>query len=223
MFEFYRRMCIAFHQLGSKNNILEAAGTAIDIITELNGEHGVVFINMAPRCEENNNGVDFVYFWHKKTLIISVNEPVIFGMFYRFKIKSNTVRLINCNEKRFEKTQFRSMRVIPIILKEILHGKYEGSLCEIIREYPESCIWFIDNFGNCKLTSDPEPFHDYFARSLHLKDQMISINGELIDYYLHLADVPKGETGCILGSSGSNVRHGLELVLGHGSLPISTT
>ena len=218
---FFRECPRSIIECVPTKHVLEAAGTGVDLINELRGQRGAVFINFAPRRDADkknglSNGPDFVYFFVGKTLVVTSNTPSIFGVLHHFGVPYENIRLIDCNDDRFEKTQFRSGQIIPLVVKEILTGEYVGQQCEVENQCVKNRIWFVDNFGNCK-TTIRDGISGYFARSLHLDDKFVFFNEDKLPYYYGLTDVPDGTPACIYGSSGYQDESAAELVIKGGS------
>ena len=67
-------------------------------------------------------------------------------------------------------------------------------------------VWYIDNFGNCKTTAWAEDVH-------HKAGKAISTSWGEIMCYDRLKDVPNGEPGIIVGSSGYRDKRFIEIVV----------
>jgi hypothetical protein len=199
-------------------NALEATGMALDIVDEMKGKDGVVFVNIAPRSNEvagegHKNGRPFLYFFHKKTLVIVSSEKEILQF-----LKHAGVDLIDLREidlfsiKQVPSyTQFRSAQCVPIVARLILEKKYKGE--KVFAKYDKlfdlqnasekikNRVWFIDNFGNCKTTN-----FEFSATGLFKNATPTE----------RLADVKDRVAAQTKGSSGFGENRFVELVLGGG-------
>ncbi len=183
-------------------NPIEGAGCAIDIIDELRGKRGIVFLNIAPRRDTDKknghkNGKPFLYFYVGKTLVITSDEPEIFGMFDIVELSYKKTRAIDLFEDKDVPScsQFRSAQCIPIAAKKIVKGKYTGKSHKPMPKKIGSKVWYIDNFGNCKTTLVKFPSKASLLR------------------YNQLTEVPDGEEAQTIGSSGYKSKRFREFVI----------
>lgn len=115
------------------------------------------------------------------------------------------------DEEYIATTQFRSYEFSPRVAAYLLkHGELPGTdlLIEEIAEAPEA-VWFIDNFGNCKTT--------LIEQDIEIVDGAAFLAGQYIKFYARLKDIPNGELGVVIGSSGPAKSRFLEIMLQGGS------
>jgi len=205
---------------------LEGAGNLIDMLDASNGEKGIILVNVAPRHGRGKkwpNGTPFGYFYYKKTLIISTIAEQCLSLVKKFGLADSisltdvpTVvdemikqgKLDSSLRDRIVKSQFRSFDYMPRLAKWLIdeeaipHEKYHISN---VIEAPKA-VWWVDNFGNCKTTILPEDIDYQSGKILATKV------GDIMCYE-HLKDVPNGEAGLTIGSSGLDDKRFIELVV----------
>lgn len=207
-------------------NDLEAAGNLIDILGASEGKKGVVTANVAPRHGKGKkwpNGTPFGYFYIKDTLVVSTIDGYCLSLVKKFKlIKSiNLMDVPTVVDDMIKKGfideelrdlivngQFRSYDFVPRVTKLLLDKvniPYEKYSVDNIEDAPKA-IWWVDNFGNCKMTVLPEDVE--FKPGKILKTKV----GEF-QCYPRLKDVPNHKPGIIVGSSGFGTKQLLELVI----------
>ena len=203
---------------------VEAAGNMIDVLDAFGSEAGVVVSNIAPRSKESwwlkssfgefekrYNGTPFCYFWIGNKLVVSTVDGCTLSMVKKMKLVEEvnvtsiekTVEVMRSNglitseqERYISKSQFRSFDYVPRLVQMLLGDLEPVSETLSIDEIPdiEDCVWWVDNFGNCKTT-------------------LTEVDGGIIEgsdnvkwgnlkYYDFLKDVPEGEVAYISGSSG---------------------
>lgn len=197
---------------------IEAAGNLIDAIDALNGEEGVILVNVAPRGNARfENGSPFGYFKHQKAIVIASIDGLTLSLVKKLGLTDHInvfppesiFRQLGIEEKRG--TQFRSYELLPKIAQALLWGTSLNTETLSIEEVPSprSVAWLVDNFGNVKTTM------------LHLDDErgiLLDVGAQCaIPYFPSLKDVPNGEAGIISGSSGLGGNRFLELVVQGGS------
>jgi len=108
-----------------------------------------------------------------------------------------------------KKTQFRSYEFAPRSAKWVWKGveipATKHSIDDI--ESIPNCVWWVDNFGNCKTTLLPEDIDFKPGKSVYVEGV-----GE-VKCYERLKDVPNDEPALIIGSSGILDKRFLELVV----------
>lgn len=216
---------VSYVEIGNFSE-LEAAGNLIDILDATDGESGAIFVNAAPRYGRGKkwpNGTPFGYFFYKKTLVIStVAEQALslakkFGLidkFYLTDIPTVMKAMIQKNlmdeetAERITKSQFRSFDYMPRLAKWLLDGEKvpaeEYSLANV-PDVPPS-VWWVDNFGNCKLTALAEDV-------AHTPGKKLTTKFGDIMCYERMKDVPNDESGIIVGSSGIGEKRFLEFII----------
>lgn len=205
---------------------LEGAGNLIDMLDAADGEPGVIMVNVAPRHGRGKkwpNGTPFGFFYYKKTLIISTIAEECLSLVKKFGL-TDTIALTDITtvvdlmiekkkldpalRKRIVLSQFRSYDYMPRLAKWLVDGEkipYEDYSIENIPQAPKA-VWWVDNFGNCKTTMLPQDINHQPGKELKTKFGKIMC-------YDHLKDVPNGEAGLIIGSSGLEDKRFVELVV----------
>lgn len=200
--------------LQSDTAALETAGTLVDILDASDGGKGIVIANVAPRGELHKwkNGTPFCYFWYKDTLVISTYEGYTLSLVKKLHVTS-VVHLVDIEvflkdfgdgllfdssrKQRIINTQFRSFDFVPYLAKVLFGGSTVSSTEIKIEEVPSfpECIWYIDDFGNCKTTLLREQL-------CILTDSNVQTKFGTLRFYERLKDVPIGEAALYIGSSG---------------------
>ncbi len=212
--------------VGIGQSELEGAGNLIDILDASDGESGVVMVNVAPRHGRGKkwpNGTPFGYFMYKKTLVISTIAEQCLSLVKKFGLAESIEvtdvaavvdamilggKLDASLRDRIVLSQFRSYDYMPRLAKWIIDGEpipHESYPMSTIPEAPKA-VWWVDNFGNCKTTLLPEECDHQVGKTI------ATVVGD-IRCYEHLRDVPNGEPGIIIGSSGLGDKRFLEIVL----------
>lgn len=191
---------------------LEAAGNLIDVLDAAEGRKGVVVVNVAPRNGRGKgwpNGTPLGYFWYKDTLVLASVDGFTLSLANKFGILTE-VQILEIPEE-YAKSQFRSFEFLPRAAKTLLAGELlKGEQFSFtILEAPKA-IWWIDNFGNCKTTLLPEDRGFAVGQAVETKV------GEF-RCFEGLKDVPDGEIGMVIGSSGLQEKRFLEIVKQGGS------
>lgn len=205
---------------------LEGAGNLIDMLDASDGEPGVIMVNVAPRHGRGKkwpNGTPFGYFYYKKTLVVSTIAEECLSLVKKFGLTKAialtdiaTVVDLMIKQKKLDKTlrnrivlsQFRSFDYMPRLAKWLIDGEtipHEDYSIDNVPEVPKA-VWWVDNFGNCKTTLLPEEIN--FEAGKKIKTKL-----GLIVCYTHLKDVPNGEAGFTIGSSGLGDKRFVELVV----------
>ncbi len=205
---------------------IEAAGNLVDVMDAGTADEGIILVNAAPRHGAGKkwpNGTPFGYFIHNKKLIATTVDGYTlslakkFGMIDKLYVTDLPKVIKVFQEKgKFDKnaydrtiiTQFRSFEYLPFLAKWV-HDKEEVPSEEMsLSEIPEApkTVWWVDNFGNSKTTMLPEEIGFEPGKKIKLKV------GEFTCYN-RLKDVPNGELGLIVGSSGYQNKRFLEIVV----------
>lgn len=212
--------------LGVAWSDLEASGNIIDILDASYGRQGIIMVNVAPRHGKGKkwpNGTPFGYFRYRNTLIVSTVDGHTLSLVKKFGLAS-TIQLTDVPTvvtKMSEEghlaaklvdpiinTQFRSFDYMPRLAKWITEGidvPSEPYPVENIADVPP-VIWWVDNFGNCKTTMLPEEIGFEHGKQIETTRGTFTC-------YNRLKDVPDGETGITVGSSGFENKRFVEFVI----------
>lgn len=205
---------------------LEAAGNLIDALDALDGNSGLVLINVAPRHAGDKrweNGVPFGYFYFGKTLIVTTMSESILSLAKKFEL-SGAISVLNTEtataqmirdgfippdlKNQIAESQFRSFDFLPRLAAYLAQtGKELGQKTDLA-SFPDApkTVWLIDNFGNCKTTLLPEDVSFSTEKTLTAKFGKLNC-------YSKLKDVPDNEAALIIGSSGLGEKRFLEIVI----------
>ncbi|HVZ58313.1 MAG TPA: SAM hydroxide adenosyltransferase [Patescibacteria group bacterium] len=203
----------------------EAAGCLIDVLDASEGE-GVILVNVANRHGKGKkwpNGTPFGSFYVGKQLVVATIDGYCLSFIKKlhlaseiqiFDIPTVTASLVQQHiltpelAQRINHTQFRSFEFQPRVAKWLTDGltlpTQSYSLAQV-EALPES-IWYIDNFGNCKTTLLPEDIGFTQGKTIPTK------LGELM-CFARMKDVPNGQPGLIIGSSGYGEKRFLEVIV----------
>ncbi len=224
----------AFIELGAGDNAdLEAAGHLADVLDAIQTPSGypetpaVVLVNVAPRGDDVRgrweNGTPFCYAEIGNALVVSAYEGKALSLVRKLgqvstahllDIPAVTQSLIDSGSitareaHRISNTQFRSLEFLPLAAYEIASGNSLPSeeLAVESHQNIEGLAWFIDNFGNVKTTLLPEDINFQEGQTIQLA------GGQKATAYERLTDVPTGEFGITIGSSGYGEDRWLEVV-----------
>lgn len=203
---------------------IEASGNLIDIIDASDGQDGIILVNAAPRQKKQwPNGTPFGYFWYKKTLIVSTIDGFTLSLPKKFDLLTDicltdvlTVaehmnkkgKLEDIKAATIARSQFRSFDYAPRLARWIFDKEdipFKILKKEDIEDAPKT-IWHIDNFGNAKTT--------LLAKDInHVAGVLIEAKFGQIRAFNQLKDVPVGEAGITIGSSGFEDKRFLEIVV----------
>lgn len=195
---------------------LEAGGHLIDMLDASRGEKGIILVNKAPRSGKAKkwpNGTPFGYFWYNKTLVVSSIDGFALSVVKKLNLADKinffdipTVMQFAKENRLLEPfdadyvvtTQFRSFEFLPRVAKWVFDGiavpTTEVDISEI--ENCPNAVFFADIFGNLKTTLLPEDIGFEAGKKIDLEKFGI------VKCYDRLKDLPNGETGLIIGSSG---------------------
>ncbi|MBL7058398.1 hypothetical protein ISS03_03605, partial [Patescibacteria group bacterium] len=100
-------------------------------------------------------------------------------------------------EKYITGSQFRSYDFVPRVAQLILSNIQPISKLIPIDNIPDApeCVWWIDNFGNCKTTL-------LFDELKIVENNKVKTKFGLFPYFEHLNDVPRNSSAFVRGSSG---------------------
>lgn len=208
---------------------IEAAFLLIDTLDALDGNPGVIMVNVAPRngaAKKHLNGTPFG--------MIRVGEAIVFA-----SVDGVTLRLLNqlkpelslCIydipevvphltpdknlQQRIVLTQFRSFEFLPRVAKAVVvDGKsLPGNHVALNSHCGEgvlSVVAFVDCFGNLKTTLLPEDLG--FEQGQQVKIEVGDSTRDNVMCHARLKDIPDGELGLTIGSSGLGQHRFLELM-----------
>ena len=211
-----------------------AALTLLDclIATSALGEDGhptITLVNIAPRDGVWPNGVPFCFFTYGKHLVASTFNPRVLSLVRR-ELGIDRVYVTDIREavtaagfstadiEKIAGTQFRSLWYLPLLAKWVADGRTVPATLTAVPETFEDgpVVSVIDNFGNCKFDCEPDAIGFAVGTTLPVAGRTEDGTLTLTDVtcYRHLTDVPRGDAGLIVGSSGSGF---VELVIRGGS------
>jgi hypothetical protein len=195
---------------------LEAGFSLVDMLDAARGHYGVVML------KKWKNGTPFGCFWFKDTLVVStvdgyalsvakklgmVDEVKLFDIPTVMNWAKGSL-LDEFDAEYIINTQFRSFEFMPRVGKWVfdkLDVPFTILPASEIIDAP-LCVSIIDNFGNLKTTVLPQEIGFETGKTINLKGF-----GELVCYD-RLKDLPNGETGIIIGSSGYKENRFIEIM-----------
>jgi hypothetical protein len=205
---------------------LEAAGLIIDTLDAGEEGKGIILSNVAPRhgkAKKWPNGTPFGHLRIGDTHLFSTIDGVTLSLVHKYGLADKVevydiptvldfaVKNGLLPEDRREmitNTQFRSYEFLPRVARWHLDGvalPYESHLLSDFQPTPLA-VWFVDNFGNLKTTAWAEDLGHEPGKTV------ITKFGEVVCYD-RLKDVPNGQVGLTLGSSGLRGHRFVELVV----------
>jgi hypothetical protein len=206
---------------------LEAGGLLIDMLDACRGTRGVVLVNKAPRsgnAKKWYNGTPFGYFWFHQTLVVSSVDGYALSLAKKFNLADKfkifdipTVMQFAKDQNLLDhfdadyvvNTQFRSFEFLPRVAKWVLDNEpvpADDLLASDILECPNA-VFFVDNFGNLKTTVLPEEVGFEPGKEIAFK------GFGTLKCYSRLKDLPNGEAGLVIGSSGLKEKRLLEIMV----------
>lgn len=209
---------------------IEAAGNIIDTLDAAQDSPGVLLVNVAIRHGKGKrfpNGTPFGYFTYKDTFVFASIDGYILSLVKKMGL-ADTLHVFDIPtvmDAMIEKglfpaeqrelivdSQFRSYEFLPRVAKWVTDGVEVPSKPHAISEVVDmpNCVWWIDNFGNCITSILPEDIG--FEPGKTISTQF----GE-VTCYKKLKDVPNGEKGLIIGSSGLGLDRFVWLVIQGGN------
>jgi hypothetical protein len=205
---------------------LEAGGHLVDVLDASRGDAGIILVNKAPRSGKAKkwpNGTPFGYFWYNKTLVVSSVDGLALSVVKKLGLAQKIQLFDIPTVMEFAKnndllnpfdadyvvtTQFRSFEFLPRVASWVYKGiqvpTTEYDLSEV-QNCPQA-VFFADVFGNLKTTVLPEEIGFEHGKVINLKQFGI------VKCYDRLKDLPNGETGLIIGSSGFANHRFLEIM-----------
>lgn len=205
---------------------LEASGLIIDTIDGAMDEPGIIIANVAPRhgkAKKWPNGTPFGHIQYKDTHIFATVDGATLSLITKYGLATSievydipTVLDAMIKEGKLAEhlrapitnTQFRSYEFLPRVAKWYMDGvkvPYESHPLSDFLPAPRA-VWYVDNFGNCKTTVWAEDIG-------HQAGQTIKTQWGDFMCYDRLKDVPNGEPGIIIGSSGYRDKRFIEIVV----------
>ena len=203
---------------------LEAAGGLVDILDAANGRKGYILLNVAPRgdvAEDGLNGTPFCYFHYGDTTVISTIKGHALSLVKKLDLVSSVEllsvdavmdeavnrSLIDADAAAYVRsTQFRSYEFTPRVAAWLEQGIDLPSSAYALSSVSDldGLIWYIDDFGNCKTTLIADDV-------ACIPGSSVSTNIGTFMFYERLKDLPTGETGMYFGSSGIGSTRFVEL------------
>lgn len=203
---------------------LEAAGNLVDQLDAALGTKGWIIANVAPRtnaARQKTNGTHFCHFTVGATNVIATLDGATLALVRKLEIietvkvypLEDTMRYAMLFGKvtakdaaRIMGSQFRSFDFVPYLAHWLDNELVELTGKDFSVEPPDigASIWHVDCFGNAKTT--------LLERDV-LENETIVFNEQPLTRYARLKDVPNGEAGLIVGSSGYSNDRFLEIVV----------
>ncbi|MFE9043585.1 SAM hydroxide adenosyltransferase [Streptomyces sp. NPDC012421] len=202
-----------------------AALTLLDLLrsTDLIGGPSrpvVVLVNIAPRDGHWPNGVPFCYFRHGDHLVITTASRRVLAPLATYlgltEVQVTDVRqvleaaadgwaeLTAAEVEEMVRTQFRSLWYVPLLARWLADGRTVPA--EPMAVHPsaedEVRVAVVDNFGNCKLDRPATELPGYDGAKGLLVHNRLEGRDVRVRCYDRLPDVPLGEPGITVGSSG---------------------
>ncbi|MCD0484250.1 SAM-dependent chlorinase/fluorinase [Streptacidiphilus sp. ASG 303] len=208
-----------------------AALTLLDLLrsTGLTGgptHPTVVLVNIAPRDGHWPNGAPFCWFRHGEHLVVSTLNPRVLAPLAAYlgleevqvtdvrevleAAAAQWARLGPAEVEEIARTQFRSLWYAPLLARWLVDGRPVPAQPHAVQapEPAEVRVAVVDNFGNCKLDRPAAalPGADGAdgpggADALPVRSRRDG-RSVLVRRYDRLPDVPYGEPGITVGSSG---------------------
>lgn len=222
--------------LGVRGNVrgehkdLEAAGQLVDALDALQDRPGVVIVNVAPRNGQKSgtNGAPFGYFRVGETLVLATTGGRTLSLVRRLRL-TRTVSVLNVPDAlgamerehhfsaeelgRLCNTQFRGFEFAPLAAAFLSRGGILPAVPTPVEAFPDArahTVWFVDNFGNAKLTSASHETGWGKGTQIRLA------KSDPLPFIPRLADVPDGKAAFTVGSSGFGAQRFHELVVNGG-------
>lgn len=211
----------------SDYNTLSAGGNLIEALDAAYGEPTVILVNVAPRHDGGkqwSNGTPFGYFRYNNSTIITSVSGYTLSLIKKYQL-TDSIRLLDIptivpiftdsgiisqqEAVDLPNTQFRSYNFIPRVAQYFsqIDNQLPGQDYDLaqVDDVP-AAVWWVDNFGNVKTTLWPEDVNFQIGK-------IVTINDTAVTCYERLKDVPDGETGLMVGSSGLGNKRFLELTI----------
>jgi len=205
---------------------LEASGVIIDTLDAALGEPGVIFANVAPRhgkAKKWVNGTPFGHIKIGKTHLFATVDGATLSQISKYNLAKTievydipTVIDSQIKAGKFDanlrdsiiNTQFRSYEFLPRVARWYLDNDKLPSETHELKDFLKAplAVWYIDNFGNCKTTA-------WASEIGHEPGKILKTQWGEIMCYAKLKDVPNGEAGLTIGSSGLGKKRFVEFVV----------
>ncbi len=218
---------VAFCGVGSD---LEAAGHLVDALDALGGRPGLIMINVAPRnggAKRWPNGSPFGHFRVGRTHIFTTVGGRELSLFAKLKGESVQVALFDVasasarlglapeTAARIAAAQFRSYDFLPRVAAAVLCGYHVPSEPHTYETAAPQAVWYVDVFGNVKLTLVPEEVGFEPDKQVSLRIPGLGVLNVVC--FTGLAAIPNDTPGLTIGSSGLRDTRFLELQVQGGS------
>jgi hypothetical protein len=204
----------------------EASGLIIDTLDAAVGENGIILANVAPRhgkAKKWPNGTPFGHIEVNGTHIFATVDGLTLSLITKYSLAESidvydipTVldaviqqgKLKEDMRSVITNTQFRSFEFLPRVAKWFTDGTALPSEKHMLSDFLTAplAVWYVDNFGNCKTTA-------WVSDIGHEPGKKVKTQFGEIMCYERLKDVPNGEPGLTIGSSGHDSRRFIELVV----------
>ncbi len=205
---------------------LEASGVIIDTLDAALDEPGIILANVAPRhgkAKKWPNGTPFGHIKYQNTDIFATVDGATLSLIHKYGLADSIEvydipivldamiakgKLAPHLRDPITNTQFRSYEFLPRVANWVMHGVELPFDVHALSDFLPAplAVWYIDNFGNCKTTA-------WASDVGHVAGKALSTRWGEIMCYDRLKDVPDGEPGLIIGSSGYRDRRFLEIVV----------
>lgn len=205
---------------------IEASGLIIDTLDAAMGEPGIILANVAPRygkAKKWPNGTPFGHIHYKNTEIFATVDGLTLSLLSKFGLADSievydipTVldaviqqgKLAEDMREVITNTQFRSYEFLPRAARWYMDGIKLPYVKHRLTDFLKAplAVWYVDNFGNCKTTALAEDIN-------HKPGQVVKTSWGDINCYARLKDVPNGEAGLTVGSSGYGSKRFVEFVV----------
>lgn len=227
----------SFIGVKGENADLAAAGHLVDVLDAAKTPDAfgqartVILVNVAPRGDDirkkYENGTPFCHAETGNTTILSTYEGRALSLTYALGLISvvnvldiPTVthslvadEILTEDEANYiNNTQFRSLEFEPLAARLIVDGRdlLGKSINLKLSANVEGLAWHIDSFGNIKTTAQKEEIGFEIGKTILLA------GGAKATCYERLTDVPTGDLGLTIGSSGYGNQRLLELAVQKG-------
>jgi hypothetical protein len=182
---------------------------------------GLIFVNIAPRGTNRwPNGTPFGHLIYNNSHIFTTIEGENLSLLQKLTGNKLTVErfdiptsvpyldIPSATQEHIINSQFRSFDFLPRIAAQVLNKK--NIPWEKWGEIPPvpAAIWWQDNFGNFKTTLLPEDIGFKTGKNLSLR---IGTTIQNLTCYNRLKDIPYGQLGLYIGSSGLPGKRLLEI------------
>lgn len=205
---------------------LEAAGAIIETIDAAMDEPGIILVNVAPRhgkAKKWENGTPFGHLQYQNTQIFTTVDGATLSLIHKYGLAKSievydiptVLDAMIAKDKLPEhlrdpitNTQFRSYEFLPRVADWYMHGVELPHEAQPLSDFLPAplAVYSIDNFGNCKTTAWAEDI-------AHAAGKTLATPWGLLPCYSRLKDVPNGEAGIIIGSSGYREHRFIEIVV----------